>query len=100
MDRRRVFAWGRIPAGAGRRASSGTAVRGGATVDCEHSRPQGAFGVYPLSEQLNIFAASPGQSDSHAHPPALRELRIPRGAPAPLPGPWTLSAVVSGRSPA
>lgn len=79
--RRTVFAWGRIPAG--RRGDVSQQASG-------VPRRRDAFGRYPRSEQLSIFAA-PGDPA-----PALRELRLPSGGPSPLPGPWTLSAVVSG----
>lgn len=74
--RRTVFAWGRIPAEAG----------------SAPARSQEAFGRYPRSEQLSIF---PERGERR---PAVRELRLPCGGPAPLPGPWILSAVVSGSS--
>ena len=98
-DRRTVFAWGRISAGL-RTVGSGE-VEGARSGRRDPGRadrfpgskvPQrrGAFGRYPRSEQLSIFPALIDRT------PVLRELRLPAGGAAPMPGPWTLSAMVSG----
>jgi hypothetical protein len=98
---RTLFAWGRIPAG-DRRPLRPPPPRAHGPAPTPRTSPRKRLASRPAREeagpQLSLELAAPhfDPSSHRERSRDLREIRFPRGGPAPLPGPWSLRAMVSG----